>query len=193
MCACIKFWPYKRLWQEAPHLRQLCLNDLMVSSDALLSLPQNYRHWLSTSTSPSKIMLKHRIKKFGTTVKSFHNSWTQCLETLYFLLILWKLWSIYGPLESKRLSILLHTFHASPNQRTTWVGRDLKCRPVSTSLLWAGLQPTRSGYPGPHPTWSWHPIRVVKVMVSGSLNLVPCFHPLVCWQKFIFVTLSCEK
>jgi len=34
------------------------------------------------------------------------------------------------------------------------VGRDLKDHPLPTPLPWAGMAPTRSGWPQPHPTWS---------------------------------------
>jgi len=39
------------------------------------------------------------------------------------------------------------------NHRIVWAERDLKEHPVPTSLLGAGLLPTRSGYSEPYPTW----------------------------------------
>ena len=44
----------------------------------------------------------------------------------------------------------------SQNHRMAWLGRDLKAH-LSQPLPWAGLMPTSSGCPGPHPTWPWAP------------------------------------
>jgi len=34
-----------------------------------------------------------------------------------------------------------------------WVGRDHKGHPIPNSLPWTGFPATKSGCPGPHPTW----------------------------------------
>jgi len=39
------------------------------------------------------------------------------------------------------------------NHRKVCVGRYHEDHPDLTALLWAGLPPTTSGCPGPHPTW----------------------------------------
>jgi len=38
-----------------------------------------------------------------------------------------------------------------------WVERDIKAHPVPAPMPWAGLPPTSSGCPGPHPTWPGAP------------------------------------
>ena len=52
------------------------------------------------------------------------------------------------------------SFLESQNHRMTWVGRDLKDHQASTPPLQAGPSTstfnTKSGCPGPHPTWLEH-------------------------------------
>lgn len=42
----------------------------------------------------------------------------------------------------------------SQNNRMAWVARNVKDHAVPTSLPKAGMLPTKSGCPGPLPTWS---------------------------------------
>jgi len=51
-------------------------------------------------------------------------------------------------------------------------------------LLWAGLSPTSSGCPGPHPTWPWVPPGMGHHSFSGQL----CQHLTALWVKDFLLT-----
>ena len=79
--------------------------------------------------------------------------------------------------------------------------------PSSNPLLCAGLRPTSSAYPGPHPTWPWMPPgmghhscsgqlwqRLTTLWVKTKSNSRKCFLLCKCsWQMNLLIILNEES
>ena len=67
------------------------------------------------------------------------------------------------------------SFHRIFHRITEWFGLEGSSKPTQPQpLLWAGLPPTSSGCPGPHPTWPLAPPGMGHHSFSPPLQLFLC-------------------
>jgi len=79
-------------------------------------------------------------------------------------------------------------WHESQNRRMAWVEGTSKTI-YFQPLPWAGLPPTSSGCPGPHPTWPWAPPGMGHHSFSGQLGQ----RLIALWVKNLLLICPCAS